>query len=64
MKVNDLPVPNLNGGRVPGDYLDMIGLSTYRVNIFHPCVGETTNEWWPTDACIARILKKSIPGTW
>lgn len=57
---DNTPIPNLFGGREPGDYLKMLAIGENDFFIAHPCLHsiQDINNIEATDACIVCI---SIP---
>ncbi len=61
IRINDISVPNVYGGRNPGDYLDMLAVGKDKVFVSHPCVNSLVYLGGnANDACIS-ILSKSDP---
>lgn len=62
LRVNDLSIPIGQGGRVIGDYLDMVSAGESRIFVAYPCVGLSgwVSSNTPSDACVTTVLK-SIP---
>ena len=60
-KANDLSVPNVFGGRNPGDYLDMLGVGPTKVYVAHPCVDpENSYPYSPSNACVTVVDKELL----
>ncbi len=60
IKVNDLSVPNLNGHREPGDYLDMVVGYPDQAKIAYPCV-LASGGTMATNACLTTVAVLPTP---
>lgn len=60
IKLNDISVNNVYGGRDPGDYLDMISVGSEKVYITYPCMTQNLSSFGhPNDACVS-VLNKPL----
>jgi len=63
IKLNDVGVDNVYGGRDPGDYLDMLAVGKDKIYVTYPCMNTNFRSYGrATDACVTIIDKNKLLG--
>ena len=59
IRLNEISVPNVEGGREPGDYLDMIRVGQNNIFVLYPCLDRrfAPPYYHANDACIRKLPK-------